>query len=186
VGAANIAVLPQFGWSAVTGATSYTLQIALSTGTFSSPLYNNAAVPILSGPTVTFNYTGTALLNGTSYMWRVMANGAVANSDWVYGNFTTIPAVVPPVTVTNVPAPNITLTQAAPNPVPTIILTQGPNVTVTQAAPVPTPILTLPQATIVIAQPEAVTPTYIWIIVGVGGLLTLAVIILIIRTRRVV
>jgi hypothetical protein len=39
----------------------------------------------------------------------------------------------------------------------------------------------------VIAQPEAVaTPTDIWIIVGIGALLTLAVIILIIRTRRVV
>ena len=72
-----------------------------------------------------------------------------------------------------------------PNPTPTIIITAPSQVTVTQA-PAVTPIYTLPQATIVIQQPETTTPTYIWIIVGVGGLLTLAVIILIIRTRRVV
>ncbi|RJO62412.1 MAG: hypothetical protein C4542_04120 [Dehalococcoidia bacterium] len=181
VGAINVPVLPQFGWMAVPGATSYTLQIALATGNFASPLYSNNAVPagVAGAPTVTWNYTGPALSFNTSYQWRVRADIAGGGSSaWVDGNFTTEKAVVPPVTVT----------QAAPAPVPTIILSQQPVVTITQAAPIPAPTLTLPpQQTIVLTTPPAgPTPAYIWVIVGVGALLTLAVIVLIIRTRRVV
>jgi hypothetical protein len=165
-------VSPNFDWQSVTGATSYTLQLTTASDAgFASPVYVNSTIPVNSGPTVSFTYTGTLSYN-TSYIWRVMANGTT-NSTWVYGNFYTALVVTPPVTVSVAP-------------VPTIIITQQPAVTITQAAPVPTPVYTLPQATILIQQPTAQTPTYIWIIVGVGALLTLAVIILIIRTRRVV
>jgi hypothetical protein len=34
--------------------------------------------------------------------------------------------------------------------------------------------------------PEDETPVYIWVIVAIGALLTIAVIVLIVRTRRVV
>jgi len=51
-----------------------------------------------------------------------------------------------------------------------IITTPGPAVTVTQ-----------PAQTI---QP-AETPTYVWAIVGIGAVLVIAIIVLIIRTRRV-
>jgi len=49
----------------------------------------------------------------------------------------------------------------------------------------------IPQPTIttvnpVIEMPDVVTPAYIWAIVGIGALLVIAVIVLIIRTRRVV
>ena len=37
-----------------------------------------------------------------------------------------------------------------------------------------------------VEMPEAETPIYIWIIVAIGAVLTIAVIVLIIRTRRVV
>jgi hypothetical protein len=184
LGATNVPVQPNFAWAAVTGATAYTLDITTATDVnFASPIYHNAAIPNVVGqPTVTWNYTGAALANNTSYIWRVKATGST--SAWVLGNFTTIPAVVPPVTVTNPPA--ITLTQAAANPVPTIILSQQPAVTVTVGSPV-TPVITFPGLTVTQLPAETPpTPAYIWIIVGVGALLTLAVIILIIRTRRVV
>jgi hypothetical protein len=169
---------PAFAWLAVSNAVKYEFVISKNPD-FSSPVFSTTTLTV---PNIVL---ATALENETAYYWRVRAVSATGTmSTWVSSVFTTVKLVIPPVTVTNPPA--ITLTQAPAAPVPTIILTQQPVVTVTQAAPVPTPVLTLPQATIVISQPEAVTPTYIWIIVGVGALLTLAVIILIIRTRRVV
>jgi hypothetical protein len=175
LGATNIPLSPNFAWNTVPFATSYTLQItAASDVAFASPIFNSATIPVVTGPSATFTYLGT-LSTGTSYLWRVKANGTTG-SDWVYGNFSTIAATTPAVIVTQIPA----------QPAPTIIITQQPAVTITippaQAAPVIT--VTSPSYTLVTPTPE--TPTYIWIIVGVGALLTLAVIILIIRTRRVV
>ncbi|AKG54285.1 hypothetical protein DGWBC_1659 [Dehalogenimonas sp. WBC-2] len=51
-----------------------------------------------------------------------------------------------------------------------------PPVTVTQTSP----------GNITLTVPASETPGYIWIIIGVGGLLTILVIVLIVRTRRVV
>jgi hypothetical protein len=175
LGATNIPLSPNFAWNTVFGATSYTLQITTASDVgFASPIFNSATIPVVTGPSATFTYLGT-LNTGTSYLWRVKANGTTG-SDWVYGNFSTIAATQPPVVVTQIPA----------QPAPTIIVTQLPQITVTVAAPVPAPVITITQPSYTIAAPVAETPTYIWIIVGVGALLTLAVIILIIRTRRVV
>jgi hypothetical protein len=173
LGASNVSVTgTPFAWMTVQGATSYTLQITTASDVgFASPVFNSATVPAVTGPTTTFNYTGT-LLNNTSYIWRVKANGTTG-SDWVYGNFTTIPVVTPPVTVTNVPAATI------------VLPTAPPAVTIT-VQPAVTPVLTVTQNLYTLVPAEQTTPAYIWIIVGVGALLTLAVIILIIRTRRVV
>jgi hypothetical protein len=174
LGATNIPLSPNFAWNTVPGATSYTLQItSASDVAFASPIFNSATIPVVTGPSATFTYLGT-LSTGTSYLWRVKANGTTG-SDWVYGNFSTIAAVTPPVTVTQV-------TQ----PAPTIVITQQPQVTITIPAPSPAPVITVTQPSYTLVTPTAETPTYIWIIVGVGALLTLAVIILIIRTRRVV
>ncbi len=179
-GAINVPVNPAFGWNSVMGATSYQLEVS------TSPNFTTLVTPTISVPTTAWVWTATALSNNTDYYWRVRGSMTGGTSAWVTSAFTTIPAVVPAVVVTqtSVPAPVITVSIPA---VPTIVIPANPPaVTVTVAAPVPAPILTLPQATIVIAQPEVTTPSYIWIIVGVGALLTLAVIILIIRTRRVV
>jgi hypothetical protein len=175
LGAANIPLSPNFAWNTVVGATSYTLQItAASDVGFASPIFNSATIPVVTGPSATFTYLGT-LSYGTSYLWRVKANG-VTGSDWVYGNFSTIAVTTPAVVVTQIPA----------QPAPTIIITQQPQVTITIAAASPAPVITVTQPSYTLVAPTAATPTYIWIIVGVGALLTLAVIILIIRTRRVV
>jgi hypothetical protein len=172
----NVPVKPTFSWNAVPGATGYQLQISTDPA-FGTLVYDSGSTPGLTNSS--YVYTGTALSNSNGYYWRVRALG-LNNSAYVYAVFSTVPVVIPPVTVTNVPAPTLTVA------IPTIILPTQPAVTVTVAAPVVTPILTVPQATIVIAQPTATTPVYIWIIVAVGAVLVLAVIILIIRTRRVV
>jgi trimeric autotransporter adhesin len=174
LGAANIPLSPNFAWNTVVGATSYTLQItAASDVAFASPIFNSATIPVVTGPSATFTYLGT-LSTGTSYLWRVKANGTTG-SDWVYGNFSTIAAVTPAVIVTQ-----------TSQPAPTIIITQPAAITITIPAAVAGPAITVTSPSYTLVNPPVETPTYIWIIVGVGALLTLAVIILIIRTRRVV
>jgi len=96
---------------------------------------------------------------GKQYFWRVRANAPVLG-DWsaVANFFVALPttAAPPPVTVTNVPAPTITI--PAPSPAPTYTL-----------APQPV---------------EKIAPTYIWAIIIIGAILVIAVIVLIVRTRR--
>ncbi|MGD0795661.1 MAG: hypothetical protein ABR958_08800 [Dehalococcoidales bacterium] len=96
---------------------------------------------------------------GKQYFWRVRANQPVTG-DWssVANFFVALPttAAPPPVTVTNVPAPTITI--PAPAPAPTYTL-----------APQPV---------------EKIAPTYIWAIIIIGAILVIAVIVLIVRTRR--
>ena len=79
--------------------------------------------------------------------------------------------MIPPDIDITLPAPQVTVIP------PAITVDVPPVVTVTQAA---VPTLTLPVAE------DPGTPAYIWVIVGIGALLTIAVIVLIIRTRRVV
>jgi hypothetical protein len=61
----------------------------------------------------------------------------------------------------------------------------------TVAAQVTTPPVTIPTQpvvtpTITVEIPEETTPAYIWAIIGIGALLVIVVIVLIVRTRRVV
>ena len=75
--------------------------------------------------------------------------------------------------------PTITITQTQTNPTYTIPV---PEFTVT----VPAAQTTVTTQTHTITIPDEATPAYIWAIVAIGALLTIAVIVLIIRTRRVV
>jgi len=180
-GAQNVMTMPTFQWNPVTGATGYELWLDTKPGDING----------LSTVTAT-KYTSStnafavpaALANNTVYYWQVRALTTTGYSAWNgTWSFTTVLVVIPPVTVTSNPVPTIILT-ATSNPVPTIVINNPPVVTVTQAAAAPAITVTQPSYTLV--TPTAETPSYIWIIVGVGALLTLAVIILIIRTRRVV
>ncbi|MEL7562642.1 hypothetical protein [Dehalogenimonas sp. 4OHTPN] len=61
----------------------------------------------------------------------------------------------------------------------------------TVAATPTTPPVTIPTSpvvtpTVTVVIPDTETPTYIWAIIGVGALLTILVVVLIVRTRRVV
>ncbi|KTB47567.1 Fibronectin type III domain [Dehalogenimonas alkenigignens] len=142
-GASNVPTMPTFQWAAVTGATSYELEV--STASSFSPLTGTKITTSIPAAA----WTGTALANNTTYYWRVRAITGTGTSDWVISVFTTAAATPtsPPVTI------------------PT--------------SPVVTP-------TVTVVIPDTETPTYIWAIIGVGALLTVLVIVLIVRTRRVV
>lgn len=72
-GETNVPVNARFSWSASGGATSYTLQVASSSG-FSDPLLDTTltGTSLLHGP----------LATGTQYFWRVRANGSSGSSGW--------------------------------------------------------------------------------------------------------
>jgi len=121
--------------------------------------FENATSTLLS----TNVWSTTAdLAYSTVYYWRVKAISGDTESSWANAVFTTMAepaAPVEPITV-----------QPAPVIVPT------PQVTVTvQPAPVPAPV-----------PVSEITPGWIYAIIAVGGVLVIAVIVLIIRTRRVV
>jgi len=96
---------------------------------------------------------------GVQYFWRVRASQPI-QGDWsTAANFMVAApetAAPPPVTITNVPQPTFTI------PAP------PPATTITIPAPVE----------------KQIAPTYIWAIIIIGAILVIAVIVLIVRTRR--
>lgn len=153
-GAEIVKTMPSFSWDPASGATTYNFKLA-----------DNVA---LNSPLVDVNVSGTgyaltsALDVGTTYYWAVKVVEPV-DGDWsAIANFEVVTAeeAEAPVTITNVPAPNITVT--APAAQPTTI--------------------TIPA----VEQPDQVGPAYIWAIIIIGAVLVIAVIVLIVRTRRTV
>jgi hypothetical protein len=186
-GAQNMPLLPSFGWTAVPNAISYDFELGTAAD-FSGATQVST--------TVTFLTWETELLYDTNYYWRVRAVTATGVSAWCESNFHTRVEPMPPVIIEPPPTPTIEPTVVIPDltvippditvempPAPDVIVEppditiEGPEViTVTQVPPT----LVLPD------EPEPGTPVYIWVIVAIGAVLTIAVIVLIIRTRRVV
>ena len=206
-GADEVSLTPSFGWSAVDYAVTYRFELS------SDPLFDTL-IDGVSVTTTAYSYVGGGLSFDSDYYWRVQAvapNGTLSGWStytetffsielrsggflwqWTSGaisNFHTEEEEFPPVTVEPAPTPTINLPQ------PTVIVdVVVPDVTVIPpdiTVPVPDVTVNLPQPTIttvnpVIEIPEEDTPIYIWAIVAIGAVLTIAVIVLIIRTRRVV
>jgi hypothetical protein len=130
-GAEDISLTPNFSWYAVTGATSYEIEVS-TTEDFAT---------VLASGTPTINaWDGIPQLDySTTYYWRVRAVKDGVYSGWTYCLFSTIAEP-----------------EAPPEPVEPVIIEQS-----------------------------EITPTWIWVIIGIGGALTIAVIILIVTTRRV-
>jgi len=102
--------------------------------------------------------TSINLVPGKTYFWRVKALAPI-EGDWsTVANFTVAePAVV---------------TTAPPAVTPTLTVVIPPGTTVTTSVVIP-PVTT-----------TTVNPTYIWAIIIIGAVLVIAVIVLIVRTRR--
>jgi len=164
----------QFDWAAVTGATGYTIQFST----------DSAFATILEEANITVDvYEIQATLDySTTYYWRVRATTASGYSAWVTSAFTTVTEELPVVTVTQT-SQTQTLTVSG---VITTIAIEPIDITIVP----PASTVTVPTSTVVstyeLAPVVSSSPAYIWAIVAIGGLLTIAVIILIIRTRRVV
>jgi len=156
----NVQLKPTFNWGNVVGASGYEFQLASDIGMTAFVVNLSGATAL--GPVQTYT-VGAALKNSTTYYWRVRGISATSNTAWTnVMSFTTLDvpvAVAPPVIITQMPAPTINIPAA-------------------------------PQATQIVipAQPPAkeISPTYIWAIIIIGAVLVIAVIVLIVRTRRAV
>ena len=188
-GMQNAPLLPSFVWTEISNAVEYEFQLS------TDPAFGTSLVDETLDITA---YTlETELAYDTNHYWRVRAVSATGTkSTWCFSNFHTRTEEIPPVTVEPPPTPTINITLPAPQVTvippdvditlpapqvtvipPAITVDVPPVVTVTQQ---PVPTLTLP------VTEDPGTPAYIWVIVGIGAILTIAVIVLIIRTRRVV
>ena len=101
----------------------------------------------------------------TTYWWRVRTVTGTSKSDWTVSFFTTESAPVMTTTTSNT-VPPITLTSTS------LVITQT-------------------QTTLTVTNPQSTTaapaiPTYlIWAVIAVGAILVIAVIVLIVRTRKI-
>lgn len=159
MGAINFPIDGTLSWAPVAGATSYDVVIAED-----STLVNKFAVINYSATTPVNAHvipTDQVLKYNTIYWWRVRAVNAVGPGAWTVGFFTTAKEPVEETAVAPV--------------TPTISMT-----TVTQPAPEIT--LEIPAS----PSPVEPIPSYLlWAVVAVGAVLVIAVIVLIVRTRRI-
>lgn len=145
-------------------ALTYDLRIALDSA-FDQTIWgmspaNDTTSP---APVIAQNVVGSTFTPGLTYYWRVRVagDGPVYSSWSEVRSFTVEKAeVTPPVVISPTPLPPITITP------PDVIVNVPPTVTVPPATPI--------------------TPAWIYIIIVIGALLLIAVIILIVRTRRAV
>jgi len=179
---------PSFVWGAVDNAVEYEFVLSAN-----SDLSNPIVDTTIDAPTTAYTCT-VDLAYDTNHYWKVRAvSDTGTKSAWCGPyNFHTRTEAIPPVTVEPAPTPTIVLPQPTVTVnVPDITLPQ-PTVTVipppiTIDVPAVVTVTQQPAPTIVLPVEEPTgTPVYIWIIVGIGAILTIAVIVLIIRTRRVV
>jgi hypothetical protein len=197
-------LLPSFVWTSVSNAEYYEFQLstdpAVDSDGFESGLVDGTPTNI-DAPTTAYTQTDE-LAYDTNHYWIVRAvstdslSGEMAYSDWCFSNFHTRVEEFPPVTIEpaptptiNLPQPTVAVTVVPPDvnvdlPAPQVTVVP-PDITVDVPAVVtvtqnPVPTIQLPP------EEDPGTPVYIWIIVAIGAILTIAVIVLIIRTRRVV
>jgi len=146
-----------FSWTPIAGAASYKFE--LDTGaTFAAPLYS--ATVTSAGASLPATIT---LERGRTYFWRVKTL-TPAEGEWsTVGNFMVAELVVTstPVTTTVTPVTTVQTTITIPAATTTVI--------------------TIPP---VVNTTTEVNPPYIWAIIIIGAVLVLAVIVLIVRTRR--
>ena len=169
-------LLPSFGWTEVSNAVSYEFELG------ADPDFSDATA--VTGITVIFYTWETELNYDQNYYWRVRAvSDTGTKSDWCTFNFHTRVEAIPPVTVPPPPTPTITVV------IPDVVV---PEITIPPLTQ-PDVIVNLPTPSVTTTtfQPadivmEEVAPAYIWAIVGIGAVLVIAVIVLIVRTRRIV
>ena len=159
VGATDIPLSPTFAWSAVTGAAGYYFQMA-DNANFVAPLVKLDGD--LGRLIVTAYHYVPELEYSTAYYWRVksvsgtVGAGDLVESAWVSG---------------------VIITMDEPEePLPPVVIEQQP------AAPAP---IIEPIVEVITPAATPITPAWIYAIIAVGAVMIIAVIVLIVRTRRV-
>jgi hypothetical protein len=159
-GAVNVPVNITFTWASVTGATGYQFAIAQD----NPDLANKFAVLDYSANTITNAHeVQEVLLYDTTYWWEVRAvNGTIVSPWSIVSFFTTAKA---PVATSTTTAPPITIVQT------TVTYTNPPATTITYTLPQP-------------KETQPIPSYLLWAVIAVGAVLVIAVIVLIVRTRR--
>ena len=172
-----------FSWERPSKATIYQLRFALDydftevVKTVTTASTTDDPIAEVVGPGAT---NALAFMPNITYYWKVrVAQAGPVFSPWSATRMFTIgalPEIQPPVEIIippAPPAPQIVLPPTpAPVPAPEIIFQTPP----------PPPDIIIPPAP---APPAPITPAFIWAIVIIGAILVIAVIVLIVRTRRV-
>ena len=91
--ATGVDINPTLTWETITGATSYHIQLSL-TSNFSSQIFEDSTLVSGSQPL-------TALTKNTEYFWRVRAKNSGGVSSWVSSSFTTINSFALTISATN-------------------------------------------------------------------------------------
>jgi hypothetical protein len=159
-GAINVPIDVTFTWGAVANATGYQFAIAQD----NPDLTNKFAVLDYSANTITNAHkVQENLLYNTVYWWEVRSVEGNVTSPWsIISFFTTEPA---PVTTASTTAPPITITNT------TVTYTNPPATTITYTLPQP-------------KETQPIPSYLLWAVIAVGAVLVIAVIVLIVRTRR--
>jgi len=165
-GTTGASLTPTFAWDAVDDADGYFFQLA-DNANFVAPLVK------LDGDygrlIVTAYAYVTKLPYSTAYYWRVKAvsgtedAGNLVESDWVSAVFVTM----------NEPE----------EPVPPVVIEPSEPPIIEVQIP-PTPIIE-PIVEVITPPATPITPAWIYAIIGVGAVLVIALIVLVVRTRRV-
>jgi len=178
-----------FSWERPSKAIKYQLQVAVDDGfnekvltqvVPSTTTTTSGTIAQIVGPGAASPYT-LSFMPGTTYYWHVRAypDGAKPYSPWsATRSFSVaeLPEAAAPVIIEQPPAPVI----AVP-PTPEIII-QSPDIIIpTPEIMLPAPEVNLPPAP---AQVEAIPGWALYVIIIIGAVLMVALIVLILRTRR--
>lgn len=165
-GVSDVGLDPTFVWSAYEGAIGYEIVVAQQAD-FKIIEYSHNV------PADNTWYRSEPLAYDTAYYWRVrgvtgplVGRGPAPGGPWAVSTFNTMSEPVPAAPAVKAEPTVITITEPAPPAPPAEI--------VTVEVPVPIP-----------AAPQAIPSYLLWAVIGIGAILVIALIVLIVRTRRV-
>jgi hypothetical protein len=160
-GAVNVPLNVTFTWASVAGATGYQFAIAQD----NPDLTNKFAVLDYSANTITnAHIVQETLLPNTTYWWEVRSVAGTVYSPWTIVSFFTTEKT-PVATSATTTAPPITIVQT------TVTYTNPQATTITYTLPQP-------------KETQPIPSYLLWAVIAVGAVLVIAVIVLIVRTRR--
>jgi len=164
-----------FTWDRLSKATIYDFQAALDSG-FVEKIDTTTVTD--SNDSAFYNAVADTFMPGQTYYWRVrLASNGPIYSPWSdVGTFTVgeLPEALPPVVVEQPPGPVIEVP-----PAPSITL-QPPEIVLPAPPPAP-PEIVIPAAP---APAPAIPAWALYVIIIIGAVLVIALIVLIMRTRR--
>jgi len=168
-----------FTWERPSKAKIYDLKIALDSG-FLEGLSASTSTSSTTDAEISQVIEGKYFMPDTTYYWRVRVNidGPVKSAYSETRSFTIgeLPEAMEPVIIEQAPAPVVQVPQQPITvEVPDIVVELPPE------AVQPAPSIVIPEAP---AAPAPITPAYIWAIIIIGAILVIALVVLIIRTRR--